>query len=361
MLVAVLVVGSPLAPPANAKPEAADPVRGRSVALDARAFAAQGQRFPHTRPFEMVAVTWKAGAGGSIEIRTRTDGAWSPWIDLPTLEDGPDRGSWESGTGAPHGTQPLWVGPSDGVQVRAEEAGRRGLRLVLIDPGTRLSDREPDQVVGGTYLSRQSSPTGQVSRPKIHARRAWGANESWRDGGPYYNKTLRQAHIHHTASSNRYTKEDVPAIIRGLYYYHTKQLGWSDLGYNFVVDKFGRTWEGRAGGIRRVVMGAHTRGFNHRSFGVAVLGTHTGRRPNADIMRALVRITSWKLDLYGRRPAGTVLMKSHGSDLYRRGTVVRLPVIDGHRDTNQTACPGWEIYERLPAIRNRAQRRVNAF
>ena len=40
---------------------------------------------------------------------------------------------------------------------------------------------------------------------------------------------------------------------------------------------------------------------------------------------------------------------------------MRLPVIDGHRDTNDTACPGQRLYDRLPTIRRRAARLIERF
>jgi hypothetical protein len=77
-------------------------------------------------------------------------------------------------------------------------------------------------------------------------------------------------------------------------------------------------------------------------------------------VRSLVRLTAWKLDAYGRKPAGHTRVRSAGSDRYPAGTWVRLPVIDGHRDTNQTACPGDSLYAKLPDIRRRAQARADA-
>ena len=98
--------------------------------------------------------------------------------------------------------------------------------------------------------------------PVLLGRRDWAADESWRNGDPRYNDTIEQAHVHHTANSNDYGEQDVPALMRGMYWYHTHSLGWSDIAYNFVVDRFGRAWVGRAGGVNRPVRGAHTLGFN---------------------------------------------------------------------------------------------------
>jgi hypothetical protein len=91
---------------------------------------------------------------------------------------------------------------------------------------------------------------------------------------------------------------------------------------------------------------------------VAVVGNFESARPGRKVRTALVQLAAWKLNKYDRNPRGSAVVFSHGSDRYRPGTRVRLPVIDGHRDTNQTACPGERLYQRLPGIRLRAARRI---
>ena len=107
--------------------------------------------------------------------------------------------------------------------------------------------------------------------------------------------------------------------------------------------------------------GAPTLGFNDTSTGIAVIGSFEDAVPAAAVITAIVRLAAWKLDRDDRVASGTVRVVSTGSDLYPAGTRPRLPVIDGHRDTNQTACPGQLLYEELPRIRRRTQRRLDRF
>ncbi len=151
----------------------------------------------------------------------------------------------------------------------------------------------------------------------------------------------------------------MPGILRGMYRYHTQTLGWFDIGYNFLVDRFGRAWVGRSGGANRLVRGAHTLGFNERSVGIAVIGNLDERRPSAKAVSTVIKLAAWKLDRYGRMATGRVVVRSTGSDKYAEDERVRLPVIDGHRDTNDTACPGEYLYAKLPEIRRRTQWRIN--
>ena len=250
----------------------------------------------------------------------------------------------------------MWVGPSQDVDVRVTGAAP-GLELVLIDPEVGGG--------GGAAPAARRTPSAaepdRAPRPAMRTREDWDADPSWRNGRPRYNKRLQQVHVHHTATGNGYARTDVPGLIRGMYRYHTHNLGWFDLGYNFLVDRFGRAWVGRSGGASRLVRGAHTLGFNKTSVGIAVIGTFEERTPRRAARQMVARLAAWKLDRRGLDATGTVRVRSTGSDRYADGERVRLPVIDGHRDTNDTACPGQHLYARLPGIRRVAQSRIDGF
>ena len=335
--------------------------------------------------FRMVALTWR-GRAGQMRVRTRHSGRWSAWRVLEPLADVPDARSGE-GNGT-RGTELVWVGPAEAVQVETPAVRPRELRLQLIDPGVLASDRSatpvasqpapprsapPSSAAPGTSrreAARRTSARGTTRpligygplRPRMFSRAQWGANEGWRNDPPSYGPRLQQVHVHHTASSSTYAPADVPAQIRGFYRYHTATLGWSDIGYNFLVDRFGRIWVGRAGGPTRLVTGAHTLGFNTTSTGIAVLGNYQSVRPGPRVLQSVARIAAWKLNPWRQsRPARWTWVYSQGSDDYRAGRWVALPVVDGHRDTNDTACPGYFLYARLPWIRTRAQALTNAW
>lgn len=312
-------------------------------------------------PFAMAGVTWRGGLRGVGAIRIRVtspSGSWSSWrpvevlADVPDRDQAPDRDRAAAAvTGRPvTGTDLVWVGEATGIQVDVPGPVPDDLTVVLLDPvGTPVA---PSSSSSSGARSRRVSPL----KPRLRSRAAWGADPSWRSGRPSYNRTIQQVHVHHTVNSNDYRKADVPGLLRGIYRYHTHDLGWSDIGYNFLVDRFGRTWIGRAGGARRAVQGAHTLGFNSTSTGVAVIGSFEDRDPGRRVVGAIARLAGWKLHRYDRRPRGWVRVWSHGSDRFGRGRTVRLRTIDGHRDTNETACPGERLYDRLPDVRRRAAR-----
>ncbi len=162
--------------------------------------------------------------------------------------------------------------------------------------------------------------------------------------------------MHHTASGNKYSCSQAPSVIRGIYRYHVLSSGWRDIGYNFLVDKCGNIYEGRAGGVTKAVMGAHTLGFNSNSMGIAVLGTFSSTKPAAAAVNAIAKLTAWKLGLFGANPRGKTYLKSAGGNLYRKGKNVRLNVISGHRDGFATECPGKQLYGKLGSARSTSAR-----
>ena len=191
--------------------------------------------------------------------------------------------------------------------------------------------------------------------PPIVPRSAWGADESIRVGAPQYAASVRYAVVHHTAGTNAYTRAQAPAIVRGIQLYHVKSNGWNDIGYNFLVDRFGTVYEGRYGGVDRNVVGAHAKGFNTGSVGVAVIGSFEGTSIPAAARSSLAALLAWRLDLAHVDPLSTLSVVSSGSDRFPAGIPVFLRAVSGHRDTGLTACPGDALYAQLGAIAGETQ------
>jgi hypothetical protein len=312
-----------------------------------------------TEPFSLVGVTWDdpdATLDGTAQVRTRSreSGAWSTWrpleTDVRTPEAGPDRDR----AGVRGSTQPLWTGPSDGVQVRV--SGSRlpaGLRVELVDPeagsgAVHTAVVEPEEA---GPAARPRSP----ERPDVTARSSWGADESLVKDPPTYTGDTQAMFVHHTAGTNDYTCSESASIVRGVFLYHVKSNGWNDIGYHFLVDKCGTVFEGRAGGIDKPVLGAHTYGFNTATSSVSVLGDYSTAATDAVVRESVAKVAAWKLGLYGIDPTGTVVLTS-GADngKYKLGQKVTFSRISGHRDGYPTACPGQHLYDDLPEIRTLA-------
>ena len=181
-------------------------------------------------------------------------------------------------------------------------------------------------------------------KPVIYSRAQWGANESIRDKGSLHYYEVHAGFVHHTVNANDYTPDEVPGILRSIYAYHTQSRGWSDIGYNFLVDKFGRIWEGRYGGVDRPVVGAHTLNYNDYSFAMSAIGNFETAQPPAAMLQAYGVLFAWKLSLHGVDAAST--LQQVGSTEFQ--------AINGHRDAAATACPGKYLYAQIPLIRQYA-------
>jgi hypothetical protein len=311
-----------------------------------------------------IGVTWSStdpveDQAISISVRTLSDESWSTWKKVPYHEEeGPDPSSSEGAAARP-GTDPVYVGDVDDVQVEATiDSGRTpaGMQLSLVDPGTQRTsvvqrpaidtDDAPQPSATGPAPSADAvlSAGGVTPKPAIYSRRQWGADERMRDKASLHYGEVHGGFVHHTVNANSYTSAQVPALIRGIYAYHTQSRGWSDIGYNFLVDRFGRIWEGRYGGVRRPVVGAHTLGYNDDAFAGSAIGNFDIVRPPAAVVSAFARLFAWKLSLFG------VWAGSSRQLITSR----YFQAISGHRDAGQTACPGRYLYAQLPTIRSLA-------
>lgn len=227
----------------------------------------------------------------------------------------------------------------------------------------RVSPPASSSVRGGAApgpAARRAASPGSVPRPPITARSEWGADESISPEKPGYlpGGKVKAVIVHHTAESNDYTCEQAPAVVRGVYAYHVKKLGWRDIGYNFLVDKCGTVYEGRKGGVDRPVTGAHAYGFNTETMGVSVLGTYDTAAPSKAALASVARVAAWKLGQYGVDPAGTITLttgdrgRDHFGKSWAKGARKSFRAIHGHRDGYNTQCPGNAFYRKLATIRS---------
>ncbi|WP_107481214.1 peptidoglycan recognition protein [Streptomyces malaysiense] len=202
--------------------------------------------------------------------------------------------------------------------------------------------------------------THLAGRPLIVPRSAWltGTAAGHTQPPPRYDDKVIAVFVHHTDSPNGYRCADTPEIIRRLYAGQTGARKWDDIGYNFLVDRCGTIYEGRAGGTDRAVVGAHAQGFNHRTAGIAAIGTFTAGVPVPRAMTdAIAALAAWKLGLADIDPRERVrLVSSNGHSRFRAGTAVALPAVAGHNDGFMTSCPGAALTARLPEIRETAAR-----
>ncbi|WP_445330544.1 N-acetylmuramoyl-L-alanine amidase [Streptomyces sp. GSL17-111] len=272
--------------------------------------------------------------------------------------------AYRADTGAPGATGARTSALTAPPELSAAAAAASAVNSQLADLGAELiPSRTREQAVAdvvaahdGVFpVTAEGITEGQKDpyvgpRPGIVTRHGWGADESLREGGFLYTDTVKAAFVHHTGGSNGYACSEAESVIRGIYRYHTVSLGWRDVGYNFFVDKCGQIYEGRAGGVTKPVMGAHTYGFNSNTMGIAVLGSYGGTNPSKAATDGVAKLTAWKLGLYGVDPNSSTTLVSGGGK-YRKGARVTMRTIAGHRDGFATECPGARLYAELGSIR----------
>ena len=310
------------------------------------------------RPFVLAGVSWHAPANAGIELRSRpVGGRFSPWVSATARGhdgDGPPSRPGQFG-------EPLWTGVADAIQVRSDRPVD-GLIVHCVAPTRRsvweaaASSEAAIVGIGREPLARPTLPTAG-GQPPIIARSAWAGN-----AGPAFPPVYGAVHlafVHHTVNPNGYAAADVPAMLLAIYQFHRYVRGWNDIGYNFLIDAYGRVWEGRAGGIDLPVIGAQAGGYNLESTGVAMLGTFDSVLPSVVAQATLAQLLSWKLSLHGAPVMGRVTVEVDPTDAFYTpfapGALVALPRIAGHRDGCSTGCPGNALYAHLPTIRTSAR------
>jgi uncharacterized protein YcfL len=371
------------ASPASAAPRGSGHIVAREVTLEAPAATAFGLSvgsigelptyvsgtIAADQLFDRVGVHWTEPVGVTdpiaIDVRTSPDGVvWNEWVAMNDDDDMFDSGRNE------HYASPLPAG--DGARYAQYRASgnvsalaRVGLTFMDVSDlnegplVTLLNDvRAAIASVGESYAA--AAPVGAS---KVLTRQDWAADESLMKWTPEY-KRVQKAIVHHTAGDDGGT--NVAATIRAIYYFHAVTRGWGDIGYNYLVDKYGNIWTGRAGGDH--VIGGHAYGWNNGSIGVAAIGTFTSTNPTPAMVGAIANIIAIKFAQFGIAPYGadTYTHQEQRSD----GTWIPVtsspPNIQGHRDSNyivgknggQTECPGGALYAQLNTIRSLAQNAV---
>ncbi len=287
---------------------------------------------------------WRAGRAARPELRVRTDSSsWGPWTAAGAHGHGPDAAAEARQRG-----DPLWVGGARLAQLRSG-APLAGARLQLV-----LGAEPRSEAAQAALPLAQPVLAAGPGQPPIIARAAWAKGIPPPRVAPIYG-AVDLAFVHHTENPNGYSSGQVPAMLRAIFLFHREFNGWNDIGYNFVLDSFGRIWEARAGGIDEPVVGAHAGGYNLVSSGVAVLGSYSGTQISTAAQAALQRLLAWKLALHGTPPSGRVTVRVNAAGAsyskYPANARVSLRRVSGHRDADSTDCPGDALYGQLPAIR----------
>lgn len=243
-----------------------------------------------------------------------------------------------------------------------------------------FNEYNPTQSTPLTSYNKSLDSGAQYSTLNIIPRDVWGANTAaWdphsstdiddpaRLSWPPYYYGFSRVVIHHTATTNNYT--DGAQQMREIYLYHTYSRGWGDVGYNYLIDKYGNIYEGKLGGDG--VFGYHAYGpANRMAFSVSLIGNFTNTQPTTAMLNSLKELIAEKAILYG-----------YPSLTYSSGALSKWMnpnyTVFGHRDSyfycyeghpmyylcdgpnqwhiNATACPGNKFWPMLSTVVSQAE------
>lgn len=360
--------------------------------------------------FLVAGFTWTGGEGDAppddvrIYLRVRQSGEWSPWYLNEPSDAGRDDGA------ARAGTDELITGGADAVQasvvgdaadlpagltlalvpdrpsgerslgaadVRAVGAGPTGVAGEAADEPAPAPGRAGSTAETGVGTAAGTTDGASAARlpsvalaaetddpaALVTTREEWGANPAYLNWAPDY-APAEHVIVHHTAGTNNYTPEQSPAIVRGIYYYHAVVLGWGDIGYNFLVDKYGQVFEGRYGTLDSdpgaMVVGGHAYGANTGTMGISMMGNYSSVSPSEIQIERVGQMAGWFLGRAGVADAhGSSRYTFHATQKYRRGQTIDLDVISAHRDVGYTTCPGNAGYSAMGQIRDIAQAQLD--
>ncbi len=299
--------------------------------------------------------------GVDIDVAKLLPSPQVPSIDSPNLGSAVDAGTEAAETGAEAATA-----ANDAAATATDAAQDAPLPSDIAWADIKpVNDALPLNAVNAVMIDGTTAagiaPIADVvnisGMPAVVSRAGWGANESMRRHNAAIDPKLEAATVHHTAGSNNYTQAQSAGIVRGIYHYHAQTLGWGDIGYNALVDKFGTIFEGRAGGLERNVQGAHAGGFNKGTFGISMMGDYSATAPSQAMLSSVGAMIGWRLRLAGIDPLSETRLTCSGYSgaRYSKGETVTLPAIFAHRNTGHTTCPGAAGYSQMGTIRTLAK------
>jgi hypothetical protein len=329
--------------------------------------------------YDRVAVHWVAARGTEdrfyVELRTSADAVtWSAWDLLSADEDmaNVDTNEWFASpqlavAGARYAQYRIWL--TDGNPSNVQRVGLTFMDVNDLNAGPVV--RLVNDIVGAAKdvarsFTEPAPASAAVANPtRILTRQEWAADEKLMQWTPRYPQRVLKAVVHHTVTDDGGNGQ-VAAAIRAIYYYHAVTRGWGDIGYSYLVDKYGNVWTGRQGGDN--TEGGHAYGWNKGSIGIAAIGTYSVTAPTPAMVASIANIIGMKFSQFGIQPYGAdpYVHQEQAPDGTWINVTSNPPNVQGHRDCNyiqsqyggQTACPGNALYTQLVNIRQMAQSAV---
>jgi hypothetical protein len=175
-----------------------------------------------------------------------------------------------------------------------------------------------------------------AAAPHVYTRAEWGARPP--TSAAEIIAAPDHLVVHHMAfpNSTDYSLTHAFQLSRDCQDLHMDTNGWADTGQQLTISRGGYVMEGRNRSLEAIgkganVMGAQVANENGHTLGIENEGTYTSVLPPTALWNSLVQTLAWLCADYGLDPHTAIV---------------------GHRDYNNTECPGDALYAKLPNLRN---------
>ncbi len=292
------------------------------VRLDTFANAVSGNLIipiTNPEPFLAYALVWR-GEASPLQIRFSSDGStWSDWQVVQ--EDGHTEQSADR-----HVSELYFTSKQ-----------HHFFQVLHANVDTEIHFYSPDDTpeISVQNVEPRSNECA-CAQPTYQNRAAWCPNGNCPPNPAPSVTSVTHLIVHHSAGTNE--SSDWAAMVRSIWNFHVNVNGWSDVGYNWLIDPNGVVYEGRGDNI----LGAHFCGTNSGTMGVCVLGDFTNIEPTEAAKNSLVALLAWKSCDRNIDPLGSAFHAASSRNLQN---------ISGHRDGCSTECPGNVLYPLLGSIR----------
>ncbi len=293
-----------------------------------------------------VALNWNQSSneGAQIEMRTKNGSTWTEWRKIEA-----DQREGKENTEANKSILAIADSIED-IQYRLTLSGSKTdpsatvdlsqSSLSVIDSRSKTSASQNIlQQLGSVFMPKVSASTSQ---PRIISRAEWGSPEpNSSEWTPTYHK-LNRVIVHHTATGE---SSDSYADVRAIWQYHARNLGWGDIGYNYIIDSKGNIFQGRyydhdyARRYQVEVQGGHAYYNNENTVGISLIGDYRYKTLSDPAYTSLSQMIGYKLAPYRIDPAGTGPLGD---------------AVVGHYQVGQTSCPGTNVISQMDRIKRNA-------
>lgn len=277
-----------------------------------------------------------------LEGRVRIDesSVWSEWIPLHFVRSA-THGFFIAGF---YGDE-VWSSTRFQIEVSGPSEAPVTFGSAGVFDNRQDEDQRPYQRIEQRQKEGRAEFDGQITPPVLITRNEWGADPFVLGSPvPLANPTYDFMTFHHAAGFSATTYDEGLLQVKAIQDLHQNVRGWSDIGYQFVVDRSGRVYQGRPFLDSSTTLaqepvlarGAHVGGHNTGNIGICMLGcyhppegSYCQEVPTEESLLTFVTMFAFLSDRYGPEVAS----------------------IFGHRDWSSTACPGDNNYIRLPSVR----------